>query len=103
MTDPSFIRLENLSKSFLEGSVSRHVLQDATAGFTRGEITAIIGKSGSGKSTLLNLISGIDQADGGAICLDGIQALPPWTNSSAPSSAARISDSSSSSSTSSPP
>jgi putative ABC transport system ATP-binding protein len=73
MTDPSFLRLENLSKSFLEGSISRHVLQDVTAGFTRGEITAIIGKSGSGKSTLLNLISGIDQADGGAIYLDGIQ------------------------------
>ena len=73
MTDPSFLRLENLSKSFLEGSVSRHVLQDVTAGFTRGEITAIIGKSGSGKSTLLNLVSGIDQADHGRIYLDGIE------------------------------
>jgi putative ABC transport system ATP-binding protein len=70
--DP-FLRLENLSKSFLEGSTSRHVLQDVTAGFARGEITAIIGKSGSGKSTLLNLISGIDQADHGSIFLDDIR------------------------------
>ena len=71
MPDPSFLRLENLSKTFLEGSTSRLVLQDVNAGFDRGEITAIIGKSGSGKSTLLNLISGIDRADSGRIWLDG--------------------------------
>jgi putative ABC transport system ATP-binding protein len=73
MMNSSFLRLENLSKSFLEGSTSRHVLQDVSAQFARGEITAIIGKSGSGKSTLLNLISGIDQADHGSIYLDAIQ------------------------------
>jgi putative ABC transport system ATP-binding protein len=33
---------------------------------------AIVGKSGTGKSTLLNLISGIDQADNGAIFVDGL-------------------------------
>ena len=37
----------------------------------KGDFIAIIGKSGTGKSTLLNLISGIDQADSGAIYLDG--------------------------------
>jgi putative ABC transport system ATP-binding protein len=73
MMNSSFLRLENLSKSFLEGSTSRHVLQDVSAEFARGDITAIIGKSGSGKSTLLNLISGIDQADHGSIYLDGVQ------------------------------
>ena len=73
MPDPSFLRLENLSKTFLEGSTSRLVLQDVNAGFDRGEITAIIGKSGSGKSTLLNLVSGIDLADHGCIYLDGVE------------------------------
>jgi len=73
MPEQTFLRLENLSKSFIEGNTSRLVLQDANADFPRGEITAIIGKSGSGKSTLLNLVSGIDQADQGRITLDGIE------------------------------
>jgi len=42
-----------------------------SAVFAKGESVAVVGQSGSGKSTLLNLISGIDDADGGAIWLDG--------------------------------
>ena len=71
MADTSFLRLENLSKSYPEGARMRVVLQGAHASFARGEFVAIVGKSGSGKSTLLNLISGIDRADEGAIWLDG--------------------------------
>jgi len=66
-----FVRLEHLSKSFQEGAHRRTVLRDVNATFRRGESVAIVGESGSGKSTLLNLISGIDNADSGAIWLDG--------------------------------
>jgi len=66
-----FIRLENLSKSYQEGGRNRPVLQGASASFEKGELVAILGKSGSGKSTLLNLISGVDLADSGRICVDG--------------------------------
>jgi putative ABC transport system ATP-binding protein len=66
-----FIRLENLSKSYQEGTHTRVVLRDANAVFAKGEFAAILGRSGTGKSTLLNLISGIDRADSGAIWLDG--------------------------------
>ncbi|MGF1507528.1 MAG: ABC transporter ATP-binding protein [Chloroflexi bacterium] len=66
-----FIRLEGLSKAFEEGGRTRVVLDDAHAGFARGEFAAIIGKSGTGKSTLLNLISGIDDADAGSVWVDG--------------------------------
>ena len=67
----SFLRFDNLSKSYYEGDVQRVVLQNAHAEFQSGEITAILGKSGSGKSTLLNLISGIDAPDSGQIWVDG--------------------------------
>ena len=67
----SFLRFENLTKSYYEGPVRRVVLQNAHAEFQSGEITAILGKSGSGKSTLLNLISGIDAPDSGQVWVDG--------------------------------
>ena len=67
----AFLRFQDLSKSFYEGDVERIVLQNAQAEFQPGEITAILGRSGSGKSTLLNLISGIDEPDGGRIWVDG--------------------------------
>jgi len=37
-----------------------------------GECVAILGESGSGKSSLLNMISGIYEADGGEVLIDGI-------------------------------
>ena len=70
-TNSGFIRLQNLSKRYQEGSQYRTVLHEANATFHQGEIVAILGKSGSGKSTLLNLISGIDLVDSGVICLGG--------------------------------
>jgi putative ABC transport system ATP-binding protein len=71
MHQDTFIRLENLSKSYQEGEHTRVVLQDVNATFSKGEFVAILGKSGTGKSTLLNLISGIDRADGGVVWLNG--------------------------------
>lgn len=72
MTGPrSFVHIENLHKSFLEGGTTRIVLDGAFATISPGEIVAVVGKSGSGKSTLLNLISGIDIADQGRIFVDG--------------------------------
>ena len=66
-----FLCLKDLSKSYIEGSQKRVVLQDACASIRPGEFIAILGKSGSGKSTLLNLISGIDLVDQGEIWVDG--------------------------------
>jgi putative ABC transport system ATP-binding protein len=66
----SFIRLEQLTKSYMEGDQRRQVLQEVNVSFERGEFVAILGKSGSGKTTLLNLISGIDLADQGDIYVD---------------------------------
>jgi putative ABC transport system ATP-binding protein len=66
-----YLRLDRLSKTYLEGEKRRVVLHDTTVCFRKGEFVAILGKSGSGKTTLLNLISGIDLADQGSIVLGG--------------------------------
>jgi putative ABC transport system ATP-binding protein len=63
------IRLEAVSMSYQEGERRHLILDQASAEFPAGQLTLLLGPSGSGKSTLLNLISGIDQPDGGAIWL----------------------------------
>ena len=68
-----FIRLDRLSKSFIEGRVKRIVLEEASFQLPKGQIAVILGKSGSGKTTLLNLIGGIDRADAGDIYVDGLK------------------------------
>jgi putative ABC transport system ATP-binding protein len=71
-SDPAtFLRLENLSKSYQEGDQSRFVFNQISLEVQRGEVVAVLGKSGSGKTTLLNLVSGIDRADQGEIFLEG--------------------------------
>lgn len=56
----TFIRFENITKTFREGERERAVLQGVNAEIARGEFVAIVGRSGSGKSTLLNLLAGLD-------------------------------------------
>jgi putative ABC transport system ATP-binding protein len=69
----AFIRLQQISKSFLEGRQRRVVLHALSLEIPAGAFIAILGKSGSGKSTLLNLLSGIDTPDAGEIWINGRQ------------------------------
>jgi putative ABC transport system ATP-binding protein len=48
------------------------VLSGIDLSLRRGEYVAIMGESGVGKSTLLNLLAGLDRADAGRICFDGV-------------------------------
>jgi putative ABC transport system ATP-binding protein len=66
------IRLENLSKDYVEGGQTHTVLRDVNISFAEGEFAAIRGRSGSGKSTLLNLLAGIDSPTRGAIYIDDV-------------------------------
>jgi putative ABC transport system ATP-binding protein len=68
---PPFLRLDDLSKSYLEGETRRAVFHEINLTVGRGEIVAILGKSGSGKTTILNLVSGIDRVDAGRVLLEG--------------------------------
>lgn len=63
----SAITLHALSKRY----GTRPVLEDIDLHIGRGEFVALVGRSGCGKSTLLRLIAGLEQADGGAVWIDG--------------------------------
>jgi len=66
---PPMIRLEQLSKTYMEAGRARVVLDELDLTFAAGEFVCLLGKSGSGKSTLLNLISGIDAPTRGHVTI----------------------------------
>ena len=53
------------------GYGKREVLRGFSAGFERGEVTAILGPNGSGKSTLLKAVAGLIPRKEGDILLCG--------------------------------
>jgi putative ABC transport system ATP-binding protein len=67
----SFIRLENVHKTYRLGETLVPALRGATLELHRGEFTALVGPSGSGKSTLLNMVGCIDEPDDGAVLVEG--------------------------------
>jgi branched-chain amino acid transport system ATP-binding protein len=48
-----------------------NIIRDLTMTVPRGEVTVLLGPNGAGKTTLLEAISGLIQASGGTIQLDG--------------------------------
>jgi len=69
-TDPMndvVLAARSLAKSYLSGDRKIEVLRAVDLTVAAGESVSIRGESGSGKSTLLNLLSGLDDPDGGTI------------------------------------
>lgn len=67
MNSNAVVKINNVTKSFTEGSKKRKVLDNISQDIYEGEIVILLGKSGSGKSTVLNLLSGVDLPDSGSI------------------------------------
>ncbi|HLP71725.1 MAG TPA: ABC transporter ATP-binding protein [Bacteroidales bacterium] len=65
------ISLNSLEIGYGSGSGKNILLPPLTAGASKGELVAIIGRNGIGKSTLLRTMAGIQEQRGGAvICMD---------------------------------
>ena len=70
MLADSMIRLENINKTYYNGS-PLHVLKGIDLEIGEGEMVSIMGASGSGKSTLLNILGILDDYDRGNTSLTG--------------------------------
>lgn len=65
------LELQNVFKTYVQGSMEVPVLKDINLSVEEGEYVAVMGPSGSGKSTLMNIIGCLDKATSGMYYLDG--------------------------------
>ncbi|WPL37207.1 ABC transporter ATP-binding protein [Malacoplasma iowae] len=63
------VKLENISKSFLDGKVKAN--QNINIDVLHNEVHALIGENGAGKSTLMSILFGIYEQDEGNIYING--------------------------------
>lgn len=67
----SYLKMENICKSYGRGESRMQVLRGISCNVEKGDICVLLGPSGSGKSTLLNIVGGIETADSGTLSIDG--------------------------------
>ncbi|NCJ06500.1 ATP-binding cassette domain-containing protein [Synechococcales cyanobacterium C] len=72
-----FLVFDQVSKGFPTPKGIFPVLENVNLTVQEGEFVCFIGHSGCGKSTLLSLVSGFQQATGGAVTLKGQPILTP--------------------------
>ncbi len=61
------LKVENLTKTFLQGETTIHALTDVSFELKAKKSLALVGPSGSGKTTLLSLLAGLEEATSGSI------------------------------------
>ena len=65
------LTLDNVSKSYGEGTAKTDVLKDVTLDVEEGEFLVLLGFSGTGKTTLINLLAGLDTPTTGSATFRG--------------------------------
>ncbi|MEM9473804.1 MAG: ABC transporter ATP-binding protein [Pseudomonadota bacterium] len=73
----SILKLDNVSKSYGEGTARTDVLKDVTLEVQEGEFLVLLGFSGTGKTTLINLLAGLDTPTSGTASFKGAPITGP--------------------------
>ncbi|MCM1494746.1 MAG: ABC transporter ATP-binding protein [Bacteroides sp.] len=68
----SVLQLENITKTYRDGSGKKTVLNDVSLSVEKSEFVAVVGPSGSGKSTLLTIAGMLLAPDSGKISIAGM-------------------------------
>jgi len=68
--DEPVLRVRNLIKTYMQGKIPVHALNDVSFDVEKGEFMSIVGPSGSGKSTLLSMIGLLDKPTSGSVFID---------------------------------
>ena len=69
------IELEDIEKTYGNGSVTTPVLRGISFRVEPGEYVALMGASGTGKSTLMNILGCLDKPTTGQYLLDGVDVV----------------------------
>lgn len=69
------IEIKNLHKFYGEAESRYEVLKGIDLEIHDEDFIVLLGASGSGKSTLLNVVSGLEPAEEGSVCYDGVDIL----------------------------
>lgn len=64
-----YVEVENIVKSYGK----KRVLEDVSFQIQKGDRFGMIGPNGAGKSTLIDIITGLREADGGTVRIDGLE------------------------------
>lgn len=67
------LKVNNLSKVFMQGQDSINALSQVSFALESGQSLALVGPSGSGKTTILSLIAGLDQPTTGTVEINNTQ------------------------------
>jgi nitrate/nitrite transport system ATP-binding protein len=73
----SFLKIENVDKTFTRGATETKVLENVSLRVEKGQFVCIIGHSGCGKSTLLNIVAGLLSATSGGVILEEREVNEP--------------------------
>lgn len=66
----SILHVSNLTKTYMQGKIPVHALNDVNFDANKGEFISIVGPSGSGKSTLLSMIGLLDRPTAGSVFIE---------------------------------
>ncbi|MEL7343832.1 MAG: nitrate ABC transporter ATP-binding protein [Pseudomonadota bacterium] len=71
------LTLDNVSKSYGEGTAETPVLKDIRLDVKEGEFLVLLGFSGTGKTTLINMLAGLDKPSKGKAMFKGAEIAGP--------------------------